>query len=176
MVVGHELGARENRDPDRPRRPPRHEPADEEHHIDAPDAGEHVLDEPLVTRLHRTREHQRPADLLGDADRAVRSFFLDHARHEQQVIILDITIAMHLVELENKWKLRSSGVLHQPWVISTGVVLILFAVNYASFIKPALDRSIFSIPKSYEKYYFLLKYGRGQLAVALVGMFAPVLF
>ena len=74
------------------------------------------------------------------------------------VILLDITIALHLVKLENKLKSRGAGVLNRPWILCTGVTLILIAFSYNNFIAPALERSIFSARKSYEYYYFLSEY------------------
>ena len=74
------------------------------------------------------------------------------------IILLDITIALHLVKLENRLKSRGAGVLNQPWLLCTGVTLILIAVSYNDFIAPALERSIFSARKSYEYFYFLSEY------------------
>jgi hypothetical protein len=74
------------------------------------------------------------------------------------VILIDITIAIHLVKLENKLEARGAGSLNQPLLISAAVTLIMVSYGYTLFIKPALDRSILSPRKSYENYTFLSKY------------------
>jgi hypothetical protein len=74
------------------------------------------------------------------------------------VMLLDITTAIHLVELENKLEARGSGFLNQRLLICSIVTLTVISYGYTIFIKPALDRSVFSPRKSYENYTFLSKY------------------
>ncbi len=74
------------------------------------------------------------------------------------VMIIQLTLAKHLVQFEKKPLLKFVPANTWPLVFSLGVTFILLAAAYLPFISPALERSIAPGVKTYEPYYFLNSY------------------